>query len=48
MVPHIFSRMKPKVCVVLRLGFRMRLFAMEATCAPESRCSEKPGTLEYE
>ena len=44
--PQIFSRMKPNVCVVLRFDLTMKLLVMETTCAPESRCSENPGTLE--
>ena len=41
-----FSRKMPSVCVVLRLGFTMNVLVMDATCAPESRCSSNPGTLE--
>ncbi len=44
--PQFFSRMMPRVCVVLRFDLTMKVLVMEATCAPESRCSVKPGTLE--
>ena len=37
--PQIFSRMTPKVSVVLRFGLMIQVLMMDTTCAPESRCS---------